>query len=72
MTFDQAKSFEMPWGQYKGIELDKIAFSDSGLLYLDWMRGERFKKGTSSDIDEALAAYLDDRGIAGELKRLGR
>jgi hypothetical protein len=44
---------------------DEIAQTSEGLLYLDWMRGER---GGVNDIDAALEAYLDDPSIQDDLK----
>ena len=72
MAFADAAKFVMPLGKYKGQALDKIAESDEGLRYLDWLRGERDetnrKKGWADQpLDRALHAYLDDRGIRRDL-----
>ena len=65
MTYKEAAAFMMPFGKYKGETLDGIALSDNGLGYLDWLRGER--EGKRYPLDEALAAYLDDPAIKGQL-----
>ena len=67
MTFADAKIYTMPFGKYRGQALDEIAGTDEGLEYLDRLRGERQNKHT--DLDEALAAYLDDPAIAAEVKK---
>lgn len=68
MTFKDAAAFKMPFGKHKGCCLDAIASDDDGLKYLDWLRGER--GSTRSDIDQALAAYLDDPSIKKDLENL--
>lgn len=65
LTFPQARDFKMPLGQHAGKTLDQIATSDAGLLYLDWLRGERKRK--SEPLDEALTVYLEDPTIAKEI-----
>ena len=72
MTFKDAAAFVMPFGKHRGLPLDSIASTDKGLSYLDWLRGERAqptlaRRGT--DLDEALAAYLDDKTIQAEVAR---
>lgn len=67
MTFDQAKDFKMPFGKHKGKTFDAIAHEDRGLLYLDWLRGQRVGKNWPED--SALAAYLGDPTIKAELEK---
>ena len=69
MTFAEAAAFIMPFGKYAGCTLDGIALDDKGLKYLDWLRGERAQEGKNSDVDKALAAYLDDPTIQRELNK---
>jgi len=66
MTFAEARNFIMPNGKHAGQTLDKIAETDPGLLYLDWLRGQRRRSG--EPLDDALAAYLDDPTIAKDIK----
>lgn len=68
MTFSEAKNHVIFFGQYKGQTLDDTASTDAGLLYLDWLRGER-EQGTT-EFDVALRAYLDDPTIAAALGQL--
>jgi uncharacterized protein (DUF3820 family) len=70
MTFKEAAAFVMPFGKNKGRTLDDIASDDDGLLYLDWLRGER--DGSGAEIDDALESYLDDPTIQKELERIRR
>jgi uncharacterized protein (DUF3820 family) len=65
-TYTQAAAFVMPFGKYKGLSLDKIAETDEGLRYLDWMRGDAY----APHIREIIGAYLDDPTIANEVARL--
>lgn len=67
MTFAEAATFIMPWGQYRGLALDKIAEKDEGLKYLGWLHDEEIK---DSRVRPAVAAYLNDRTIAKELERV--
>lgn len=66
MTFDHAKRYVIRFGKYSGSTIDEIAQTDEGLRYLDWLRGER--EGKKSFLDDALAAYLDDSAIRGDLE----
>lgn len=65
--FNRAAAFKMPFGKYKGQELDKIAMTDEGLRYLDWLYGSMDKPSPTM---ESLAAYLGDEGIQRELEIL--
>jgi len=75
--FAAAKVFTLSFGMHNGRTLDDIASTDKGLLYLDWLRGERDDKkckakifiSRKSPVDEALAAYLDDENIQEALQR---
>lgn len=74
MTFKEAAAFVMPYGINKGRKLDDIATTDLGLLYLDWLRGERGSDAfsTSSRVNDALIAYLDDPTIAADVAKLAK
>ncbi len=68
MNFRTAADFVLPFGKYKGKTMDTAAMTNEGLLYLDWLRGER---GSRQDpLDLMLAAYLDDPTIARALTDL--
>jgi len=70
MLFHQAASTIMTFGKYKGISIEKISFTDEGLLYLDWLRGQAV---SCSVIREALDTYLEDKTISLEIaKTLGK
>lgn len=70
MTFKDASNFVMPFGKFKGRTLDAIASTDSGLKYLDWLRGERAYDNSCKPIDHALDAYMSDDTIKRELERI--
>ena len=72
MTCKEAAAFVMPFGKHGGRTLDEIAGNNTGLEYLDWIRGVRMEDGKSQDIDFALAAYLDDPAMRKELNDIGR
>lgn len=63
MTFDEAKTFVMPFGKYKGKTLDEIAKTDEGLLYLDW--AVCVSRGL---VLGALNAYLQDPVMEKEVR----
>jgi hypothetical protein len=68
VTFHDAAVFIMPFGKYKGQNLDVISSSNEGLKYLDWLLGD------SKDVAEpwylAVATYLADPSIKKELESL--
>ena len=64
MDRDHAKKYTLFFGKYKGRTLDDIAASDEGLLYLDWLRGQRWFEGIPR---EAVEAYLRDITIQNEI-----
>lgn len=68
MIFREAKKFRIPFGQYQGMKIDSIAETDSGLKYLDWLRGN--VDGRSKLVKEALDSYFSDPTIKEELNRL--
>jgi hypothetical protein len=69
-TFAQARDFVLPYGTHKGKTLDKVAETDSGLRYLDWLFGEI--EAEDSAVRDALGVYLTDSAIASEVKRIAR
>ncbi len=70
MDFRAAGNFPMTIGKYKNKTVDEIASSDEGLLWLDWLRGQREKAGPKNATYEAVCAYLDNPGIAQDLVKL--
>lgn len=62
-----ASRFVLPFGKHRGNELDRVAETDDGLLYLDWLNGQ---ENTSGDLKLALETYLADPTIAKELRNL--
>ena len=74
MEFSEAKITLMPFGKYKGKTIDQIAETDSGLRYLDWLRGEMAKDPKKNKgriiLYEAMCTYLGDPAIGRELENL--
>lgn len=65
MEWKEAATHPMPFGKYRGVKLDKIAETDEGLLYLDWLVGQPWVKGR---LRLALGAYLADASIKTDLQ----
>ncbi len=59
--------FILPFGKHKGLSIDKVAETDEGLRYLDWMRGLGDLK---PPLRAALDAYLGDPSIAEDLAKI--
>jgi hypothetical protein len=72
MDFREAGAVLVNVGKYKGRSIDQAATSDEGLLWLDWLRGERKPRGPHDKLYDAICVYLDDPGIASDLKGLVR
>lgn len=72
MDFATAKAHRLTFGKYYGKTLDEIGSTDQGLLYLDYMRGEIEKAGNRRTVLAALAAYLDDPTVAGDVAKLAK
>lgn len=71
MNFQEAASTRLLFGKHSGKPIDVVATTDEGLLYLDWLYGERARsRKKSTEIDEALRIYLSDPTIAKELTAL--
>ena len=70
MTFREAADYVMPFGKYKGQTLAKIAAFPKGLLYLDWLCGEREKQDKATVLDMAITTYLGNPTIKDELDYL--
>ena len=59
--------YVMPFGKYKGFNLRDISNTDEGLLYLDWLRGEREDDPKNDALEKNLFEFLDDATVAKEL-----
>lgn len=70
MTFDKAKKFKIPWGDYKGQAIDDVASTDNGLRDLDKLFGWMQEKKHRSAFRTALSVYLSDDSIKRELDNL--
>jgi hypothetical protein len=73
MEFSEASRVQLTFGKHVGRTLDNIAIEDSGLKYLDWLRGDMAKTpqhGSRARIFEALEIYLEDKSIKKELRRI--
>jgi hypothetical protein len=64
MTFQEARGFVFPFGDYAGRTLDSIAGTDDGLRYLDRVRGW---KALLPRVKKAIDVYLSEDSIAREL-----
>lgn len=65
LTFREAADTAISFGKHKGRTLDQIGETDEGLLYLDWLRGQ---KGPTGFMAQVLKAYLDDPSISKAVK----
>jgi hypothetical protein len=63
-AFTKACSFVMPLGKHKGETLARIGSNREGLLYLDWLVGEKWVKDGLLD---ALKCYLGHPAISMQL-----
>lgn len=65
-AFKAAQKFVLRFGKkYNGLNLDKIAETDEGLLYLDWLRGQEWVR---EPLKGHLTAYMTDPTIKKELE----
>ena len=62
--FTRACAYRMPFGQHKGKTLSFIGANEAGLLYLDWLVGQKWVDG---DLKEALQDYLGHEAIRRQL-----
>lgn len=69
MIFSDAKNVVVPFGKFCGQTIDKIAETDEGLLWLDWLHGQEIR---SPRLREAVTIYMADKTIAAEVQRLTR
>jgi hypothetical protein len=69
MSFQTASKFIVPFGKGKGRTIDEVARDNDGLMWLDWLYGER--SGQRSPFDSALKVYMEDDSIQKELKKIG-
>ena len=70
MKFSDARSHVIPFGKHEGVSVDDIAVTDSGLLYLDWLRGELTQSRTRPETLQVLETYLEDGTIKRDLNVL--
>ncbi len=59
----------VPFGQFNGMTIDKIAETDDGLRYIDWLSGEEIRRPV---LREAIHVYVSDKTIAKEIGNLER
>lgn len=60
----------MPFGKYKGMPIDRVAKTDNGLRYLDWLYGAKWLPKDYPKVFEAVSAYLKDPTIQKEVDRV--
>lgn len=70
MEFKQASNFVIPWGDYLGQTIDKVAQTDKGLKDLDRLLEWMESKKQRSTFRTALETYLGDPTIKKELDQL--
>lgn len=68
MSFQTAAKFIVPFGKGKGRTIDEVARDNDGLMWLDWLYGER--AGQKSQFDTALKVYMEDESIQKEIRRV--
>lgn len=65
LTFDNAKSFGVPFGMHRSRTLNQVASDgDEGLQYLSWLSG---RDGLHDDLREALDVFLSHPAVARDL-----
>ena len=62
--FKQAQQWILQFGKYKGLAIDKIAETDEGLKYLDWLNDQTWLQ---DPLKSHLVNYLSDPTIKKEL-----
>lgn len=67
IPFAEARVYVMPFGMFKDRQLDDIATTDRGLLWLDWARGAC---ALDYHTRNAVCSYLNDPTIAKDLAEL--
>lgn len=67
MDFNEAKSYVLGFGKFRGKTLDQAAETDDGLRYLDWLNGEKIY---DKRLAWALREYMADPTIQSELGKL--
>jgi hypothetical protein len=84
MDFKEAKGFVVLFGKFRNSTIDKIAESDDGLKWCDWMYGELEREVKSAKkhgrhiaadrvaLHIALEAYLSDPTITIDLAALAK
>lgn len=65
--FKAAQQFVIRFGEHYGKTLDKIAESDKGLKYLDWLRGQAW---LNDPLKSHVLNYLNDPTIRTELEKI--
>ena len=65
--FKAAQTFVIRFGEHNGKTIDKIAESDKGLKYLDWLRGQNYLRDPAR---MHIEYYLSDPTIKKELEKI--
>lgn len=66
VPFSQAADFVLTFGKHQGKTIDKVAHTDEGLLYIDFLSGLKLDFHTKN----AVCTYLDEPAIAKDLAAL--
>jgi len=70
MTFQEASKHKMTFGKFVGEAVDKVASTDEGLKYLDWLTGNEWFFTRYPKDAPAVTEYLADENIQEELENL--
>lgn len=73
VPFAEAKNKAITFGKHSGKTIDKLAQTDEGLRYLDWLYGEMsgsVQHGAKAHFFDALKTYMEDPSIKKELEDL--
>ena len=65
LTFEDARKCCIPFGKYRGCTIAEVAFTDVGILWLEYASGLFFARGI---FREALRVFLNDPQIVRKLE----
>lgn len=65
--FKKAQQFVLSFGKYQGSTIDEVSITDAGLLYLDWLYGQKFVEIEHKELFNHLKVFFANPSIQKEL-----